>query len=66
MGVDAGDYDNDGRMDLVVTNFEKEPISLYRNAADGYFLDNNAASRLGPAASRSSTSACRCATTMRT
>ena len=37
MGVDAGDYDNDGYMDLVVTNFEQEPASLYRNNGRGFF-----------------------------
>ncbi|MCY3735415.1 MAG: CRTAC1 family protein [Gemmatimonadaceae bacterium] len=37
MGVDAADYDNDGRPDLVVTNFENEPNSLYRNRGAGFF-----------------------------
>ena len=37
MGVDAADYDNDGRVDLVVTNFENEPNSLYRNRGAGFF-----------------------------
>lgn len=37
MGVDAGDYNNDGHMDLVVTNFEQEPTSLYRNNGKGFF-----------------------------
>ena len=37
MGVDAADYDNDGRVDLVVTNFENEPNSLYRNRGTGFF-----------------------------
>ncbi len=39
MGVDAGDYDNDGHVDLFVTNFEFEPSSLYRNRGDGTFAD---------------------------
>jgi hypothetical protein len=47
MGVDAADYDNDGQIDLVVTNFENEPISLYCNSAGGYFIDESVASRIG-------------------
>jgi enediyne biosynthesis protein E4 len=31
MGVDFGDYDNDGREDLVVTTYQREPTSLYHN-----------------------------------
>jgi hypothetical protein len=34
MGVDWGDYDNDGDLDIVVTNFELENNCLYRN--DGH------------------------------
>jgi len=34
-GVCAGDYDNDGRIDLYVTNFG--PNRLYRNRGDGTF-----------------------------
>jgi hypothetical protein len=38
MGADWGDYDCDGRLDLVVTAFSDEPNSLYRNK--GAFFDN--------------------------
>ena len=37
MGVDAGDYDGDGRPDLVVTNLDFEAHSLFRNLGDGLF-----------------------------
>jgi len=31
MGVDVADYDNDGRPDLFVANFNRERFSIYRN-----------------------------------
>jgi hypothetical protein len=37
MGVDAGDYDGDGRPDLIVTNLDFETNSLFRNLGDGLF-----------------------------
>jgi hypothetical protein len=37
MGVTAGDYDGDGRMDLFVTNYSYEMYALYRNTTEGQF-----------------------------
>jgi len=37
MGVDFGDYDRDGDMDLFVTNFAFETNALYRNDGQGLF-----------------------------
>ena len=34
MGVDTGDYDNDGFMDVFVTNLSNEKYALYRNNGD--------------------------------
>ena len=39
MGTDFGDYDGDGRLDLVVTNLEFEMHSLFRNLGGGLFAD---------------------------
>ena len=38
MGVDFGDYNNDGRLDIMVTNFQDEVATLYHNDGDGFFL----------------------------
>jgi enediyne biosynthesis protein E4 len=46
MGTDFGDYDGDGRLDLVVTNFELETHNLFRNLGDGLFADATAQSGL--------------------
>ncbi|MFP6740741.1 MAG: CRTAC1 family protein [Alphaproteobacteria bacterium] len=48
MGVDFGDYDNDGHQDIFVTNFGFETNTLYRNSGEGYFVD--VVDRLGLAA----------------
>jgi len=39
MGVAAGDYDGDGLMDIVKTNFMDETSTLYRNEGDRFFTD---------------------------
>jgi hypothetical protein len=39
MGVTAGDFDNDGDDDLLVTNLTKEGSTLYRNNGKGLFSD---------------------------
>ena len=39
MGVDAGDFDNDGWIDLFVANVDQEMYALYRNAHDESFTD---------------------------
>lgn len=39
MGVDLGDIDGDGKLDIVVTNFEFETNSLYRNMGSATFVD---------------------------
>ena len=47
MGVDGGDYDNDGRLDLYVTSYRDELTALYRNMGDGFFLDLTRTTRAG-------------------
>ncbi len=39
MGIDAGDYDNDGDIDLWVSNFSLEANCLMQNDGEGYFED---------------------------
>ena len=47
MGACAGDYDNDGWIDLYVTNFG--PNTLYRNSGNGTFTDVTRSARVGSA-----------------
>ena len=46
MGVDLGDYDGDGRLDLVVTNFELETFALYKNLGGVAFVDSRSVARI--------------------
>jgi len=47
MGVDFGDYDADGWMDLIKTNFSDDAPNVYHNDRDGTFTDLTFESGLG-------------------
>jgi hypothetical protein len=47
MGVDAGDIDDDGDEDIVVTNLAGEGHSLYVNDGSATFVDSSAVSGVG-------------------
>ncbi len=47
MGVDAGDFDNDGLIDLLITNYTGQVPVLYRNLGGGLFEDVSRVSRVG-------------------
>ena len=47
MGVDAADYDGDGKPDLFVANFNRERSSLYRNLDGKHFADEAGAAGIG-------------------
>ena len=46
MGVTAGDYDHDGKIDLFVTNFADEYNTLYHNDAANSFTDVSYAAKV--------------------
>ena len=46
MGVDCGDADGDGKLDLIVTNYQAEIPVLYRNLGGGLFEDATRKSRI--------------------
>jgi hypothetical protein len=47
MGVAAADYDRDGNLDIVKTNFAGDTSSLYRNLGDNVFDDQTFQAGLG-------------------
>ena len=47
MGVAVGDYNRDGNLDIVKTNFAGDTDSLYKNLGDGTFEDHTYVSGLG-------------------
>jgi hypothetical protein len=49
MGVDAGDYDRDGRFDLFIGNFQNETDALYHNDGSARFTYATAATGLADA-----------------
>ncbi len=47
MGVAVGDFDNDGSLDIVRTNFTDQVPTAYRNNSDGTFTDVSLRTGLG-------------------
>jgi hypothetical protein len=48
MGVDSGDFDNDGKVDLLTTTYQNEMPVLYRQIDSGLFEDATNTSRIAP------------------
>lgn len=46
MGVDCGDYDGDGLLDIFVTNYQAEMPVLYHNLGGGLFEDATSRARI--------------------
>jgi hypothetical protein len=47
MGIAWGDYDNDGKPDILVTNFDNEHNTLYKNLGAKGFLDVSMETQIG-------------------
>ena len=47
MGANLGDFDNDGYLDIVITNFQDQTNSLYHNAQSGFFTEMSFATGIG-------------------
>lgn len=46
MGIAVGDIDNSGFESIIVGNFSKQPISVYRSMSNGLFKDIAYASQI--------------------
>ena len=49
MGTDLGDYDGDGRLDLMITTFSEDTKTLFHSTGPGEFEDASWVSKVGPA-----------------
>lgn len=47
MGANLGDFNNDGFLDIVITNFQDQVNSIYQNAKNGFFNDVSFATGIG-------------------
>ena len=47
MGANLGDFDNDGHLDIVITNFQDQTNSLYHNAQSGFFSEMSFSKGIG-------------------
>ena len=47
MGIDTGDYDGDGRLDLVITNLDFQMHTLHRGLGNGLFTNATGESGIG-------------------
>jgi enediyne biosynthesis protein E4 len=45
MGISIGDYDRDGGLDLIITNFADQYNAIYRKQPDGNFIDVSRATK---------------------
>ena len=50
MAADFGDFNRDGKLDLVVSRYSKQPASLYRNEGEEGFTDVTMEARIAPRA----------------